>query len=104
MADKSLLVGDEIADLLLEYGAAVAQINTADTVIVHAYGADGDPVEVTFLLNSGATLMAETSDATFEPPDNIEAEEYIREKLRLIKHPPNAEPVTEPPVQQDWEF
>jgi hypothetical protein len=104
LAEKSLLVGDDIADLLMEYAALLGQIDSADTVEVTAYGADGDPVEVTFLLNAGLGILSETSHATVPEPDNRKAEEYIRQRISLIKSPPNAEPVTEPPLSQEWEF
>jgi hypothetical protein len=71
---------------------------------VHAYGADGDPVEVTFLLNSGASLLAETSDSPVEEPNNSEAIDYMRERMRLLEHPPNAAPEEEAPLLQEWEF
>jgi hypothetical protein len=41
-ADKSLLVGDDAALLLLEYAAAVAGNDEGDTVMLNAIGSDGD--------------------------------------------------------------
>jgi len=90
--EKSLLVGDEVADLLLEYGAALARTGSADTVHVHGDGADGDEVVATFLLDQGATLMAETTHTTMDEPDNTEAVEYIRKGLKLLTSPPPIQP------------
>lgn len=81
MADKSLLIGDEAADLLLEYAALLAQIGGGDAVRVHAIGADGDPVTVGFLLNGGTVLLIETSTSTLPEPDNSEAIAYLRGRL-----------------------
>jgi hypothetical protein len=70
--DKSLLIGDEAADVLLEYAAVLGQHNTADDMVVHALGSDGDDVDATFLLGQGAPLMAETSTTRTPEPDNID--------------------------------
>src|ERR1700712_4210183 len=69
-SEKSMLVGNEAADLLLEYAAAVSKIHTADTVNINALGSDGNNVEATFLLGEGAPLMAETATTDVEEPDN----------------------------------
>lgn len=82
MADKSLLIGDEAADLLLSYAALIAQIGRGDRVTLRAIGADGDEVQVGFLLNSGTVLLIESSSGSALPePDNREAIEYMREQL-----------------------
>ena len=81
MADKSLLIGDEAADLLLEYAALLAQIGGGDAVRVHAIGADGDPVTVGFLLNGGTVLLVETSTSSLPEPENGEAVAYLRGRL-----------------------
>lgn len=89
-SDKSLLLGDTTADLLLEYAAALGTDNTADTVTVNAMSSDGDDVEATFLLGEGAPLMAETSTTKVPEPDNGEADTYMREKINALTHPPEA--------------
>jgi hypothetical protein len=81
MADKSLLIGDEAADLLLEYAALLAQIGRGDSVKLRAIGADGDEVTVGFLLNSGTVLLIESSTSGLPEPDNGEAERYMRSRL-----------------------
>ena len=82
MAEKSLLIGDEAADLLLSYAALVAQIGRGDHVSIRAIGADGDEVTVGFLLNSGTVLLIETSTgSTLSEPDNRDAIQYMSERL-----------------------
>lgn len=83
-ADKSLLVGDEIGDLLLEYAALLASNNIADTVEVRSISSDGDEVVAKFLLGEGAPLMTETTHSTLEEPDNLEAEVYVREQIARL--------------------
>jgi len=81
MADKSLLVGDEAANLLMKYAALLAQINRGDALDIRALGVDGAEVEVTFLLNSGTVLLAETSASVLPEPDNGPAVQYMRAQL-----------------------
>jgi hypothetical protein len=86
-ADKDLLVGDEAADLLLEYAAELAKRGDADTVRLHAFNGTGDEVIATFLLDAGAPLMAETSHSGMDEPDNAEAIEYMRARMKAMAAP-----------------
>jgi len=90
MADKSLMIGDEAADLLLEYAALLAQIGRGDSVRLRAFGIDGEEVTVGFLLNSGTVLLTETSTSTLPEPDNREAERYMRQRLDDYNPPTSA--------------
>jgi hypothetical protein len=76
-ADKSLLLGDEASRLLLEYAAALAGNDQADTVILNAIGSDGDDVQATFLLDSGSPLMAESATTKVQEPDNAAGIDYM---------------------------
>lgn len=87
MADKSLLIGDEAATLLLSYAALVAQLNRGDELTLRAIGSDGDEVSVGFLLNSGTVLLIESSTATMPEPDNQTAIDYMRARIADY-HPP----------------
>jgi hypothetical protein len=91
-ADKSLLVGDEAARILLEYAAALAGDDQADTVILNAISSDGDDVQATFLLSPGSPLMAESATTKADEPDNAEAIAYMSQRLQTIKSPPNVQP------------
>ena len=81
---KSLFVGDEAADLLIDYGAQVAQLKTGDRVDLQGYSSEGNRIITSFLLNSGTSLVAETTSLTFEEPDNSEAVAYMRERLEAL--------------------
>ncbi len=100
-AEKSLLVGDEIADLLLEYAALLASNSVADTVDVRSISSDGDEVVATFLLGEGAPLMSETTHSTIPQPDNLESELYIRERIARLSSTPRPVPVDESEVALD---
>jgi hypothetical protein len=91
-ADKSLLVDDRTADLLLEYAALLADRRKADTVDVIGIEPNGNEVTATFLLDAGAPLMAESTNATMTPPDNAEATTYMRERIMLLSSPPAVRP------------
>jgi hypothetical protein len=85
MADKSLLIGDEAADVLLEYAALLAQIGRGDSVRLRAIGADGDEVTVGFLLNSGTVLLIESSTSTLPEPENGDPVAYMTARLDSYK-------------------
>jgi hypothetical protein len=94
-ADRSLLVGDEAADLLLDYAALVAQLGRGDSVRMRAIGVDGEAVTVGFLLNSGTTMLIESSASTLSEPDNAVVVEHLR--ARLAEYDPTLQ-VSEWPV------
>jgi hypothetical protein len=101
-AEKSMLIGDEAADLLIEYAAAIVRAHTADTVDLNAIGSDGNAVRATFLLGEGAPLMAETASADIEEPDNSLPIVYMRDHLRLLESPPVVMAI-EPGDPEDFE-
>jgi hypothetical protein len=90
MADKDLLVGDLAADTIVEYAALLARQSSGDTVELHAVSGDGDEVVATLLLNSGTSLMVETTHSSLQEPDNSAAVEYMRAQMQLIQSPPPA--------------
>lgn len=90
--DRSVLVDDEAADLMVRYAVALANTGHADSVALRGFGADGDEVTLTFVLNTGTELMSEVTHTAMTEPDNREAVEYMRQKLALIVSPPNSQP------------
>ncbi len=89
-AEKSLLMGDEVVDLMMEYAVLLARHSSADSVDVEAIGTDGDVVTATFLIGPATIMVAETARSTFPEPENGEAVTYLREQIGLIKEPPLA--------------
>jgi hypothetical protein len=102
-ADKSLLLGDEAAELLVSYAALLGRKSSADDVTLNAYGSDGDPVEVTFLLNSGSVLVVESSESAVPEPDNHSGIDYMRDRMDLIESPPNVRPMDAPLQVSEWD-
>jgi hypothetical protein len=80
-SSRSLLVGDEAAEVLLEYAAVIAQFGGGDTVQLAAVDDRGAAVVATFLLDLGTPLMAETVVSDLPEPDNREAVAYMRHEL-----------------------
>lgn len=81
IADKSLLLGDGTADLLVEYAKLLGQQGSADSVEVHAISGDGNEVFATFLLNGGLTLVTETTTSSLPEPDNEKADQYMQTQI-----------------------
>ncbi|MCU1481837.1 MAG: hypothetical protein JWQ19_2623 [Subtercola sp.] len=79
--DKSLLVGDEVADTLLDYAALLTREASGDTVQVAAISSDGDAVTASFLLGSGVSMMAETTHSDLPEPENAEIVKYMKEAM-----------------------
>jgi hypothetical protein len=94
------LIGDEATDTLLEYAAILVNAGKGDTVEVKAYSADGQEVVATFLLDTGAPLMAETTHSTMNEPENWEAIAYMREHIQQLTTPPAVVHESAPPSQQ----
>lgn len=91
-AEKSLLIGDEAADTLARYSALLAKHHSGDTVTLAAFGADGQDVDATFVLDQGTNLMAESSHSSIPEPDNAEAVREMREKIMRLTSPPTVQP------------
>ena len=81
VADKSLLIGDDVADLLVRYAAQLGRTGSADDVTIRALGVDGQEVALHLLLNSGVTLVTESTGSRLPEPDNHEVVEHLRHRL-----------------------
>ncbi|MFE6256508.1 hypothetical protein [Agromyces sp. NPDC057865] len=86
VAGKSLFIGDDAARAVLEYATALADRGRADQVTVRAIGDDGNEVEVSFVLDPGVVIAAETTNATIEPPDNDFVVADMRRRIGRLTH------------------
>ena len=82
IADKSLLVGDAVAETLIRYAALLGQRSSADSVTIRSIGVDGEQVDALFLLNAGTVMMAESTSSTLPEPDNDDALAYMQDQLQ----------------------
>jgi hypothetical protein len=83
--EKSLMIGDEAASVLMEFAARVAEVGTADTVAINAIGAEGNDVTATFLLDVGTVMMSETATTSVQEPDNAAAIAYMRGRMESME-------------------
>ena len=100
-ADKSLFMGDEAADTLLEYARLVADSQRADTVTLRSISPDGNTVEASFLLDASTILMVESTNSEVEPPDNSEVVKEMQERIDAITRPVGVESQEPPYVDYD---
>jgi hypothetical protein len=94
-AEKSLLMGDEAADTLLEYARLLADNETADTVTLTSISPDGNTVEASFLLTPSTILMVESTNSEVTPPDNSDVIAEMQERIDAIARPTAAESESE---------
>jgi hypothetical protein len=95
-ADKSVLTGDDMADILVKYAAVLAETGHADTVSLEAVGADGDSVTTTFVIGTGTNLMVETTNSSLPEPDNAQGVQEITGRIERLVQPATAQPASEP--------
>jgi hypothetical protein len=103
--DTSLLVGEEIVDVLIEYSAQLARYGTGDRVDVLVIGSDG--IEVMALVRVGveATMWVEPSTSELPEPDNAELAVRLRAEM-VRRHPAwmdEPDPLEDPEVIADAE-
>ena len=89
-AEKSLLMGDDAANTLLEYARLLADNDRADTVTLRSLSPDGNTVEASFLLTASTILMVESTNSDISPPDNDQAIDDIRDRIDGIIRPVGA--------------
>jgi hypothetical protein len=96
--EKSVLLGDDAADALIEYGAAVARSGSADVVRLRVISSSGEDSVATFLLDSGTSLVTETVAIDAAEPDNADTVARLRDSLEALHNqdsPANVEPTSE---------
>jgi hypothetical protein len=98
--DNSLLVGDDVADALLDYAAFLTTGAAGDTVEVHAISSDGDYVIASFLLGPGVTMMAETTHNKLPEPENTAAITYMNKATAHALVRPTAMPDDDVPLHE----
>ena len=97
-SQKSLFLGDEAADLLIEYARLVAKSQTSDTVTVPAVGSDGNQVRATFLLTTSTIIMVESTDSDFAGPLDEGTVEDLRQRIDRISAVNVAQPESNGPI------
>nr|WP_201469924.1 hypothetical protein [Microbacterium hydrocarbonoxydans] len=94
-AEKSVLVGNDAADTLMDYARMLAAEGNADTVTLQVVSPDGNVVDASFLLTPSTELMVESTNSPLEEPDNAVTVHEMRERISSSQRSAVAE--TEPP-------
>ncbi len=81
-ASGSVVTGDEIADVLVRYAAALAANQTAAEVRAPALVGSGEPGEVTLLLGPASQMLV--SDAEAEGPE-LRDPAFVEELERRVR-------------------
>lgn len=89
-ANRSLLIGDDMADAVMEFAAQLASAGEARSVEFLAYSDSGEKVTATLLLGAGAPVMAETSSTDLAEPDNSLVLNMLLGEIQVRLDPPNA--------------
>ena len=93
--DTDWLIGDDAADLLLEYSVLLAKHGTADSVSVDVLTANGEAQSVSLLIGPATMMTARPLVSSLAEPDNAGAIEDVRARIDAIVSPPPVLP-TEP--------
>lgn len=99
--EKAHFLGDEAAEMLMEYASALGNADRTDTVTVAAVDEHGNTVDATFLLNPSTVMLMESSSSDMAEPENTTAIEYMREQTSRLVNPPEIVPEAEPSPQDD---
>lgn len=91
-ANKSMLVGDELAYVLLEYWALLVECGEADLVEVRVLDSDGTVSSETVTLEAAVPMRIRSASLPFGEPDNADALAYLRRRIWSMTSPPWALP------------
>lgn len=103
-ADADWLVGDEAADLLLQYSILMAREGSADAVEVKVLTAEGTEQAVSFLLGPATMMTARSVDSDLPEPENSVAIEDVRRRMDAITSPPPVLPTEAGETISDYDL
>lgn len=102
--DTDWLIGDDAADLLLEYSVLMAKGGTADSVDVNVLTSHGEPEHVSLLIGPATMMTARPMDTEFPEPDNAGTVADVRERIQAIESPPSVQPSEPDTVLDDFDL
>jgi hypothetical protein len=90
-------VDDAFADAVLDFAAALARSQVAETLKFNAVDEQGEPKTVSFLLGPSSSLVIESTKLALQEPDNREAFEFLRGRMidHAIPRPASEQPDTD---------
>jgi len=102
--DTDWLIGDDAADLLLEYSVLLAKGGTADSVHMDVLSAGGEPQTVSMLIGPATMMTARPVSSDFAEPDNDASVADVRERIDAIVSPPPVLPAEPASLIDDYEL
>lgn len=90
--DTEWLVGDEAAQLLMDYSVLMARVNTADSINVTMLDRHGEPQNLNILIGPATMMTSRESPGLYPEPENASAVAEIREKIAAIEEPTPVQP------------
>ena len=103
-ADTDWLIGDEAADLMLEYSVLMAREGTADSVDICVIAMDGTHQTVSILLGPATMMTARHVDSEAAEPDNSQVIEEVRARIHAILSPPSVLPSDPSESVSEYDF
>ena len=85
---RSLLVGDDAADVVLRYAATLGRRHGSDSISLAAINSDGDEITAVMLVNASPALIVETSPSSYREPDNAAVIAHLETQLHTLEHVP----------------
>lgn len=95
--EKAHFLGDDAAEMLMEYASALGNADRFDTVTLRAVDGHGNSVEATFLLNPSTVMLMESSSSDMAEPENTAGTDYMRRQISRLRQPPEITSEEEPP-------
>ena len=90
--DAAWLLGDEAAELLMDYSVMMARVNNADSVNVTMLDAEGSAQNLNILIGPATMMTSRETDSTYPEPENAATVAEVRAKIAAIESPPSVQP------------
>lgn len=83
--ERTWMAGDAIADLLIQYAAALARSNSAESVRISVIDAAGEHMDIDLLLGPASMMSSEPTMTDMAEPDNDQLELAIRQRAAALE-------------------
>jgi hypothetical protein len=81
-AGSRLMTGDEVAGAVLDYCAALADADTAETVEIPILMDDGEPSKATLLVGPASQIVAQDVTSEWDELEDPDTVRLLKEKTR----------------------
>ncbi len=95
-AGDTLLLGDDVADALMDYAARLARQDSAVTITIRALDDGGTEHAVDILVGPATMMTATHVDSDLPEPDNAAVVADLARRVSLLESPPAGQGVEQP--------